>query len=557
LTAFLYSPYTFSEFLPKILGRFVLGSLIRNLILAGLLIFLAQFSAAQSAPPSDASKPAASTGASKSVPAEAAPAATDTQPSKLMLDSNETLFATFAALNACGYDADLSQSNPVREQVRTEVSQAIHQSDAAGSATQELCNFYRDHHQGDSARDAAQYVSLALNLDQPPQFNTKLKEADMPPDASYVLGFIPLLKNFYSAVGVHEIWERHQKQYDAIIAALQEPIANVILATDVYLKVPSSGYVGRQFIVYMEPMVAPAHVNARNYAADYFMVISPEAGRINLTQVRHTYLHFLLDPLALKRATAMKNISPILKEVQTAPLDDSFKRDVTLLVTESLIRAVEAHEIPGKNADEQRQKAVNESMSAGYVLTRYFFDQLTSFANSPTGLNSAYPDWLYTIDVGKERKRASQVTFAKEPAPEVLSTTAYLKKDPLDLAEQKLGEGDVGGAQKLAQAVLNQQGPDPARALFILGQAASLNRDVDSAVTYFEQTIQVSKQPRLTAWSHIYLGRIYDMQDERDTAVQHYKAALQAGDDSTKPAAERGLKEAFHHAPQQGTKQDQ
>ncbi len=556
MTAFLYTPYTFSEFLPKILGRFVLGSLIRNTILASLLIFLAQFSVAQSAPPSDASKPAASTGASKAVPAETAPAPAE-QPTKLMLDSNETMFATFTALNACGYDADLSQSSPVREQVRAEVRQVIRQSEAAASATQELCNFYRDHHQGDSARDVSQYVSLALNLDQPPQFNTKLKEADMPPDASYVLGFIPLLKNFYSAVGVHDIWERHQKQYDAIIAALQEPIANVIMATDVYLKVPSTGYVGRQFIVYMEPMVAPAHVNARNYAADYFMVISPEAGRINLTQVRHTYLHFLLDPLALKRATAMKNISPILKEVQTAPLDDSFKRDVTLLVTESLIRAVEAHQIPGKNADEQRQKAVNESMSAGYVLTRYFYDQLTAFANSPTGLNSAYPDWLYNMDVGKERKRASQITFAKEPAPEVLSTTAYLKKDPLDLAEQKLSENDPAGAQKLAQAVLNQQGPDPARALFILGQAASLNRDVDSAVTYFEQTIQVSKQPRLTAWSHIYLGRIYDMQDERDTAVQHYKAAIQSGDDTTKPVAERGLKEAFHAPHQQGTKQDQ
>jgi len=115
LTAFVYSPYTFSEFLPKILGRFVLGSLIRNQILAGVLIFLAQFSVAQSASPSDASKPAAPTGASKSAPAETAPAATDTQPSKLVLDSNETLFATFIALNACGYDADLSQSSPVRE----------------------------------------------------------------------------------------------------------------------------------------------------------------------------------------------------------------------------------------------------------------------------------------------------------------------------------------------------------------------------------------------------------------------------------------------------------
>jgi len=104
---------------------------------------------------------------------------------------------------------------------------------------------------------------------------------------------------------------------------------------------------------------------------------------------------------------------------------------------------------------------------------------------------------------------------------------------------------------------LEEKGPDPARALFILAQAASLNRDIDSAVTYFEQTIQVSKQPRLTAWSHIYLGRIYDMQDERDTAVQHYKAALQTGDDKTKAAAERGLKEPFHAPQSQGTKQDQ
>ncbi len=535
----------------------MLGSLIRNKILACLVIFLAQFCAAQSATPSDASKPAPSTSASKPGPGANAPTPAEAPLSKVSLDSSETLFSVFTALNACGYDADLSQSNSVRGEVRAEVSQVIRESEAAAHATQEICAFYRDHQQGDSAQNVAQYVSLALNLDQPPQFTTKLREADMPPDASYVLGFIPLLKNFYSAAQLHEIWLRHQKQYDAIIAALQEPISNVILATEVYLKVPSSGYAGRQFIIYIEPMAAPAHVNARNYAADYFMVISPEAGRINLTQVRHTYLHFTLDPLALKRATAMKNISPLLKEVQTAPLDESFKRDITLLVTESLIRAVEAHLIPGKNADAQRQQAVNDSMSAGFVLTRYFYDQLTTFANSPTGLTSAYPDWLYTMDVGKERKRAAQVTFAKESAPEVLSTTAYLKKDPLDLAEQKLGEGDVVGAQKLAQAVLAQQGPDPARALFILGQAASLNRDVDSAVNFFEQTIQASKQPRLSAWSHIYLGRIYDMQDERDTAVQHYKAALQSGDDTTKPAAERGLKEAFHAPQQQGAKQDQ
>lgn len=536
----------------------MLGSLIRNAIVASLVLVALQFSAAQTAPPSGTPKATPAPNTQPAAPELNAPPVAESQPSKVTLDFNETLFSMFTALNTCGYDTDLSDSDPVRSQVRTEVNQAIRASEKAARDTREMCTFYRDHKQGDDARDTAQYVSLALNLSDPPKFQTKLKEADMPPDASYVLGFVPLLTNFYASADLHKIWLKHQKQYEEIIASLQESVANEILATEVYLKVPLSGYQGRQFVIYVEPMAAPAQVNARNYGADYFMVVSPDRGRVNLAQIRHTYLHFTLDPLALKRAVAMKRMAPLLKDIQTAPLDETFKRDMTLLVTESLIRAIEAHLIPGKGADAQRKQAVTDSMKAGYILTGYFYDQLTEFANAPTGLTSAYPDWLYLMDVQKEHKRAQQIVFATKPAPEVLSTTGVQKKDPLELAEQKLGEGDIEGAQKLAQGVLDQKGANAPRALFILGQAASLNRDIDNAVTYFEQTIQVSKEPRLTAWSHIYLARIYDMQDERDTAVQHYKAALQAGDDAapTKAAAERGLKEPFH-APQQGNKQEQ
>ena len=48
---------------------------------------------------------------------------------------------------------------------------------------------------------------------------------------------------------------------------------------------------------------------------------------------------------------------------------------------------------------------------------------------------------------------------------------------------------------------------------------------------------------RMLAWSHIYLGRIFDIQQNRDVAVEHYQAALAAGDPSadTRAAAERGL----------------
>ena len=538
----------------------MLGSLIRNTLFVVLLIVVAQFSFAQTGAPADAasgkSKPATPPAIPRSTPA---PEATgESQPSKVTLDYKETLFSVFAALNACGYNVDLNESDPVRQEIRNEVRQAIDTSAKAASATKEICDFYRDHQQPDSAQNVAQYVSLALNLDEPPKFATKLREADMPPDASYVLGFVPLLRNFYEDAGLHGIWMKHQREYERIIESLQEPIANTILATEVYLKIPISGYQGRQFLIYVEPMDAPAHVNARNYGADYFIVMAPEHGTVNLAQIRHTYLHFLLDPLALKRGEAMKRLSPLLKDVQTAPLDDSFKRDISLLVTESLIRAIEAHLVTGKAAEPQRQQLVTDSMTSGYILTRYFYDQLSSFANDPAGINSVYPDWLYSLDVSKEHKRASQITFSSRPAPEVLSTVAEQRKDPLDQAEQKLGEGDVPGAQKLAQEVLDQKPSDPARALFILGQVATMNRDVDGAVNYFEQTIQASKEPRLTAWSHIYLGRIYDMQDDRDAAVQQYKAALLAGDEGamTKAAAERGLKQPFH-APQQGNKQEQ
>ena len=34
----------------------------------------------------------------------------------------------------------------------------------------------------------------------------------------------------------------------------------------------------------------------------------------------------------------------------------------------------------------------------------------------------------------------------------------------------------------------------------------------------------------MLAWSHIYLGRIYDIQDQRDQAVNEYRAALTVRD---------------------------
>jgi hypothetical protein len=49
------------------------------------------------------------------------------------------------------------------------------------------------------------------------------------------------------------------------------------------------------------------------------------------------------------------------------------------------------------------------------------------------------------------------------------------------------------------------------------------------------------------AWSHIYLGRMLDLDCKRDEAVSEYKAALDSrdGQQDTRLAAERGVKKAY------------
>ena len=55
--------------------------------------------------------------------------------------------------------------------------------------------------------------------------------------------------------------------------------------------------------------------------------------------------------------------------------------------------------------------------------------------------------------------------------------------------------------------------------------------------------MQATKDPKVVGWSHVYLGRILDMKEDREAAMEEYRAALTAGAElpEVKAAAERGL----------------
>src|SRR6202167_5462014 len=491
----------------------------------------------------------------------------------ISLQNSEALFYIAAALNACGYDQGLAASDPVRQQVREQVNQALQASSDARDAHEKICTFIAQHRLSDTGADLAQYISLALFISPPPDLAPSAQGADMPPDASGVENILPLLRRFAQLVDLHVIWLHVRPQYDKELVQLHESLTKMVDDTGIYLKTPGGANNGRRFLVVVEPLLDPAQTNARVYGADYVVVVSPVNGTIHMREVRHAYLHYEIEPLLYARATALDRLLPFLKTIRDAPLDYTYKSDVVALTIECMIRAVEVrtmdtgvtiYKIPAdvrrsdleaathqhnasvEAAEAVRRHMVQEDMADGYVLTEYFYNAFAAFERAPQSFKESIGKMVYGMDVSAELSRAKHTTFNQQSSSDVVHRSPREPRG-LDLAEMKLMKGDTDGAGALAQQSVEDKSGDLARANFILARVAIMHRDVPVAQHDFEETLRLSKDPRMLAWSHIYLGRIYDIQDQRDQAVNEYRAALTVrdGQADTRMAAEKGLKQPY------------
>ncbi|MGC2400809.1 MAG: hypothetical protein WA510_13540 [Acidobacteriaceae bacterium] len=514
---------------------------------------------------------------SSSAPAEPAPkgpaALVDTAGPDVSLQNSEALFDIAVALNACGYDEGLAVSDPLRRQVRDQVNQALRGSPDAQDAQEKICTYIAQHKLSDSGADLAQYISLALFISPPPDLTPSAEGADLPPDASGVENILPLLRRFSESADLHVIWVHFRPEYDRQLNTLHDSLTKMINDTGIYLKTPAGMNNGRRFLVVAEPLLDPSQTNARVYGADYVVVISPVNGVIHMHEVRHAYLHYQVEALLYARASTLDRLLPFLKTVKDAPLDISYRSDIVALVAECMIRSIEArtmdtgvtiYKIPAdirradleaathqhnasvEAAEAVRRRAVQEAMADGYVLTEYFYDAFAAFERQPQSFKESIGEMVYGMDVSQQLSHAKKVTFNQQSSSELVHHTAKELRG-LDLAEMKLIKGDAEGAGLLAQQSVNDKSGDQARANFILARVAIMHRDVPAAQREFAETIRLSNDPRMLAWSHIYLGRIYDIQEERDQAVNEYRAALTVrdGQSDTRVAAEKGLKQPY------------
>lgn len=535
-----------------------------------------------SAPSSSATASPSSAPVPRPLPKE--PALVDPAGPDISLQNSEALFDIAAALNSCGYDAGLAASEPIRATVRQQVDEALRASAAARDAHDRVCNFIDQHRLSDPGQSLAQYVSLALYTTPPPALAPSASEPDMPPDATQVMDILPLLRDFSKQIDLHLIWVQNRPQYDQELAGLHDALTQMIVRTNAYLRMPAAAYSGRRFLVVVSPLLDPAQTNARVYGVDYVVVASPSGGKIRMQDVRHAYLHYAIEPLLYSRPRTLDRLRPFLKIVEDAPMDYADRSDVVSLVAECMIRAIEARtmdtgvailQIPSttrrsdleavarqRNAtlakDQAARRAmVQRSLLQGYVFTPYFYDAFAAFEKQTQSFSESIGPMVYGMDVQQELSQAKHIDFVAQASPEVVRRTPATTG--LDLAEADMAKGQPDAAGALAQKELNDPG-QAGRANFILARVAILHGDVAAAQRYFQEAVRLSKDPRTVAWSHIYLGRIDDVQNKRELAMTEYRAALTArdGQPDTKRAAEKGLQEAYtvpqtvHTAPENG-----
>jgi len=450
----------------------------------------------------------------------ASPIAVFAQQGNVLLEPSEALFCVLAARAAAGYES--SSSLEVGKETRATVREYLARKNA--SVVPELRKFFAEHQpEGNPGGDLGQYVSLSLLLGPPPDFRFAVPQTDLPPDAKALVGLLPLLKTFHEQANLTELWSRVLSQHEAEVARYSDQVRRIVSRSDAYLRFPSGAYLGRTYTIYLSLLGPPGQVHARIYGQNYYLVVT-SSQEPRLEEIRHQYLHFLLDPLAVRYAPDINQKVELKVEARKAPmLGSDFKEDFPLLVSECLIRAAELR----MDKTPSPGKILQDQASSGMILVPYFSAALADYEKQEGSMNVVYKSMVLGIDLAKEKERLASVKFATpEPAAPGEPVAPVSEEERLlNQADNLIFEGRYTEARAVFQSVLENVNPQNERALYGMAIVASNMRKPGLAEEYFKKTLAAARDLRIVTWSHIYLARIYDLDGRREEALKQYRTA--------------------------------
>jgi TolA-binding protein len=472
-----------------------------------------------------------------------------TAQSQGQLDSSEALFTVLAALNATGYDSDLASdaNSPVRARVRQLLA------DKQLDSLPDLRRFVTDHHLPDPIAELNQYISFALTVEGAPDFRPHMRPEELPPDVKKLEGLNAKIARFYREAEIGMMWKQFHTDYERVLFAYHPGVNQALLEANAYLRNPTSGFRGRHFQIYVDLVGPPNQVQTRSYKDDYFVVVTPSV-EPQIDQIRHAYLHYLLDPLAIRYYTSLERLKPLADFANPAPaLDNSYKGDFLLLATECVIKAVESRLA---HTAKERDALAAQAYSEGFILVPAFAENLALYEKQELAMSQFYLDLIGQVDLQHEDQRLEKVQFAKQaPVKIAKSAQPVVPASPtgadrlLADAEELYKQRDLAPARERYLKVLEQTDNKTlhAKAYYGLARIAALQKDPELSEKLFQKTLELEPDSETKSWAYLYLGRLADAAGERDEAAKNYRAilAIQDAPASVRELAEKGLAQPF------------
>lgn len=463
------------------------------------------------------------------------------------LDADPRMFAVLTAINMVGYDDGLGTRGD--SLVRQAVRQAL--ADFDGESLKLLRTAYEDVRLDDPAANLSQFVSYALTCEPPPTLELRAElPTDLPPEIRSLRSMGTLFERFYREAGIEDLWYKYQPAFEQEMLRIQDAIAPMLFRTAGYLRLSNQSREFAGFRVWVDLMGAPSSLNTRLYGGEVQVVVHPN-DEIPVDEIRHAFLIHLLDRLSIRYREEVGKKEVLSRFALFAPaLDDQYKQDFELLVTKSLVKAVEVR--LDRARPEAKQERIDRALREGYILTPYFHQALAGYEADVRDINKYYPDLIAGIDLKTEAARLQDVTFAErterpdraQPAPVKLSETdKALQRAEFLLDQEMLDEA----RQAFASAQNHAEGRN-AQAAYGLARVAIMEADPELAREHFLDAAYLAEDdPHLRAMAYIYIGRIEDIVGNREEAVRNYRLALESGDtdERTRELAEAGIAAPF------------
>ena len=143
------------------------------------------------------------------------------------------------------------------------------------------------------------------------------------------------------------------------------------------------------------------------------------------------------------------------------------------------------------------------------------------------------------VDVSGTDSQYTVETFGRPRRIEIDPENWLLKSTP-DLAvrvavlrgQQQVAQGDLTAALIEYQKALDAN-KNSSLATYRIGEIFFMQRNYQSAANSFRDALRGDGDPKwVEVWSHIELGRIFDVTGQRDRAVNEYRLAVQTNDNT-------------------------